>query len=75
MNIIGANDHQRLFDNFVYDNKIDLTNLSSFDVDDIDEYEKQTQRFNFDEYDDAFYSLKPLEAYLKKFIREHLEDF
>ena len=29
----------------------------------------------FDEYDDAFDSLEPLGTYLKKFVREHLEDF
>ena len=75
MRIIGANNHKNLFDKFVTDNNIDLYNLSSFDIDDIDEYEKQTERYPFDDYDDAFYDMEPLEVYLIKFAREHLEDF
>ncbi len=75
MSIIGADDHKNLFDNFITDNNIDLCNLSSFAIDDIDEYEKQTERYPFDDYDDAFYDMEPLEEHLKKFAREHLEDF
>ncbi len=75
MSIIGANNHKNLFDKFIMDNNIDLSNLSSFDIDDVDEYEKQIERYPFDDYDDAFYDMEPLEAYLKKFAREHLEDF
>ena len=75
MSIIGANNHKNLFDKFIMDNNIDLSNLSSFDIDDVDEYEKQIERYPFDDYDDAFYDMEPLEVYLKKFAREHLEDF
>ncbi len=75
MSIIGANDHKSHFDKFIADNNIDLNNLSSFDIDDVDEYEKQTERYPFDDYDDAFYDMEPLEVYLKKFAREHLVDF
>ena len=75
LSIIGANDHKELFDRFIADNNIDLSNLSSFDIDDFDEYDKQAKRYPFDDYDDAFYEMKPLEEYLKKFAREHLEDF
>ncbi|MBR6558876.1 MAG: DUF4375 domain-containing protein [Clostridia bacterium] len=75
MSIIGANNHKNLFDKFIADNNIDLYNLSSFDVDDADEYVKQTERYPFDDYDEAFYGMDPLEVYLKKFARDHLEDF
>lgn len=75
MSIIGANEHKELFDKFITDNSIDLSNLSSFVIDDVDEYEKQTERYSFDDYDDIFYEMKPLEVYLKKFAREHIEDF
>ena len=37
--------------------------------------EEQNQRYPFDEYDDAFYDMEPLETYLKKFIRENVKDF
>ncbi len=75
MSVVGANEHKKLFDKFVNDNNIDLCNLSSFDVDDVDEYEEQTERYPFDDYDDAFYDMEPLETYLKQFIKEHIEDF
>lgn len=75
MGIIGAIDHKELFDKFITDNNIDLYNLSSFAIEDIDEYEKQTEKYPFDDYDDAFYDMEPLEEHLKKFVREHLEDF
>ena len=75
MSIICANDHKELFDKFITNNNIDLYNLSSFDIDDVDEYEKQTERYPFDDYDEAFYDMESLEVYLKRFAREHLEDF
>ena len=75
MGIIGAKDHKKLYDDFVTKNKIDLHDLSFFDVDKTEEYKKKTEKYPFDEYEDAFYELEPLETYLKKFIREHLADF
>lgn len=75
MGIIGADDHQRLYDSFVQRNEIDLSDLSFFDVDKAEEFEEKTQKYPFDEYDNAFYDMEPLETHLKKYIREHLEDF
>jgi hypothetical protein len=75
MGIIGAIEHKNLFDKFVNENNIDLTDLSSFDVEEADEFEEQTERYPFDDYDDAFYDMESLETYLKKFAREHLQDF
>ena len=75
MGIIGAVEHKKLFDEFISKSSIDLNGLSSFDCDEADEFEEQYQRYPFDEYDDKFYDMEPLEAYLKKFIRENLADF
>lgn len=75
MGIIGADDHKRLFDTFIAENNIDLTDLSSFDIDDVDEFEEQNERYPFDEYDNTFYEMKPLESYLVKYVRENLKDF
>ena len=75
MAIIGAEDHQNLYDNFVKKNAIDLTDLSFFDVNEVEEFEEKVERYPFDEYDDAFYDMEPLETYLKKFGRAHLVDF
>ena len=75
MGIIGAVDHKKLYDDFISKYGIDLNNLSSFDIEDATEFEEQNQRYPFDEYDDAFYDMEPLETYLKKFIRENIKDF
>ena len=37
------------------DNDIDVTDLSSFKITDIKEYEAQTKRFDFDSFDERFY--------------------
>lgn len=75
MGIIGAVEHKKLYDDFVNKNGIDLTELSFFDVNEVEEFEEKTEKYPFDEYDDAFYDMEPLETYLKKFIRENVKDF
>ena len=72
---VGAAEHKKLYDEFVEKNKIDLTDLSFFDIDEVDEFEEKTKVYPFDEYDDAFYNTEPIETYLKKYIREHISDF
>ena len=43
------------FDGFIADNHIDVYDLSSFKISDISEFEAQTERFDFDSFDDKFY--------------------
>lgn len=75
MGMIGALQHKKLYDDFVNKNGIDLTDLSFFDLNEVDEFEEKTEKYPFDEYDDAFYNMEPLETYLKKFIRENITVF
>lgn len=75
MGIIGAADHKKLFDDFISGNNIDLNDLSYFDMEDVEEFEEQNQRYPFAEYDNAFYNTEPLETFLKAFIRENIKDF
>lgn len=75
MEIVGAKEHKKLFDDFISKNNIDLSDLSFFDVNSEDEYAKKAERYPFNEFDDAFYELKPLDTYLKEYIRAHIEDF
>ena len=75
MGIVGAEEHKKLYDDFITKNKIDLHALSFFDIAKIEEFEEKAKMYPFDEYDDAFYHLEPLETYLKKFIREHLKEY
>lgn len=52
---IGATELRNLFVQFVNDNDIDVTDLSSFKIADVKEYEAQTKRFDFDSFDEKFY--------------------
>ena len=74
MGIVGANEHKGLYDAFVEKNGIDLSDFSFFDIVKIEEFEEKAQKYPFDEYDDAFYGMEPLENYLKKYIRDNLEN-
>ncbi len=69
---IGAFEMKELFDSFVSQNAIDLNNLESFVINSIDEYNAQTERFDFDLFDDKFYENTDLHgqiiAYAKKNI-------
>ncbi len=72
---IGAADHKTLFDAFVRDNGIDVNDLSSFISDDVEGYLAQTERYPFDDFDNAFYALKPIQEYLIPYIRAHIPEF
>ena len=75
MAIIGADEHKKLYDEFVEENEIDLHDLASFDSDTWEEFGEQYDRYPFDDYDDAFYEMEPLETYLTKYARENLTNF
>lgn len=64
------------FDDFIQRHHIDLSDLTSFQIDDISEYELNIGRYPFDDFDGAFYyeNLKnPLERILTVYAREHLD--
>ena len=62
-----------LFDNFISENKIDTNDLSSFKISNIDEYEAQTERFDFDGFDDKFYEDENLHQQIIDYARKHVE--
>lgn len=72
---IGANEHKKLYDEFITQNQIDQTDLSSFNIDDVSEYEGQTRRYPFDDFDNAYYNLKPLENFLVEYVKQHIKEF
>ena len=75
MAIVGAFEHKELFDNFILSSEIDFSDLTFFDIDDLGEFEEKYEAYPFDDYDNEFYDMEPLETYLTKFAKEHLEDF
>ena len=75
MGIIGATEHKKLYDTFVEKHKINTQDLSSFDCENVEVFQSQYGRYPFDEYDDAFCELEPLQTYLTQFIKENIEEF
>ena len=75
LSAIGAAEHRKLFESFVTKNAINLSDLSSFMIGDISDYQAQTKRYPFDEFDKAFYAMTPVQEYLVPYIREHLSGF
>ena len=75
LDAIGADEHKKLFDSFIKDNNIDVHDLSSFIIDDVSEFETQNNRYPFDEFDNAFYELKPIQDLLIPYIKEHISEF
>lgn len=73
MAILGADAHKELYDTFVANNKIDLNDLSSFDCEAVEDFTTQYERYPFDDYDNAFYGMEPLESFLTRYARKHIE--
>lgn len=81
---VGAREYAALLNVFVAKHKIDLHDLSQFDLDldamdeDFSAYTDATELYPFDDFDEAFYDLygaDPLEAYVASFIRENINKF
>ncbi|MBR2876094.1 MAG: DUF4375 domain-containing protein [Clostridia bacterium] len=70
---VGAVSLKSLFDNFISENKIDVNDLSSFKVSSIDEYEKQTERYDFDSFDNKFYEEEELHQLIIDYSRKNIE--
>ncbi len=72
---IGALEHKKAFNTFVKDNCIDLNDLSSFDIEDVSEFEQQNERYPFDKFDEVFCDMKPIQDYLTEYVRENIVRF
>lgn len=72
---IGADEHQALFDGFIQENEIDVSDLSSFIITKTRDFQAQAERYPFEAFDNAFMELKPIQDILPSFVREHLSDF
>ena len=73
LNEIGATDLRKLYDSFISDNKIDVNDLSSFITYDVEEYQAQTERYDFDSFDDKFYEYENLHQQIIEYARKNIE--
>lgn len=71
---IGAEGLKQLYEKFIQENQIDVSDLSSFKITSVDEYEAQTNRFDFDSFDDAFYENEDFHQQVIKYCRDHIEE-
>ena len=68
---IGAAEYQRLYDDFIADNDIDISGLDEI------EYEDMYDMYPFDDFDDDYYELygrQPLETMLAAYIRAYIDE-
>ena len=72
---VGAEEHYRLFADFVTENRLCLQNLDSFEITDVEEYAAQMNRYDFESFDTAYYELEPLEAKIVAYIKTNIADF
>lgn len=70
---VGAVEIKDLYDRFVSDNGIDVNDLSSFKITKLEDYEAQTERFDFDAFDDKFYADTTLYRKILAYARENLD--
>lgn len=73
LDAVGAFQIKDLYDKFISDNCIDVTDLSSFKISSIDEYEAQTQRYDFDSFDDKFYEDEKLHQLIIEYSRKNID--
>ena len=72
---VGAEEHRQLLAEFVGSNQIDLQDLDSFRTFSIQGYAKQTERFDFASFDNAFYQFTPLQEYIVAYIKANISEF
>ncbi len=76
LSAIGADTYRHIYDAFIRRHHIDLTDLTSFIIEDLSEYERQIGRYPFDDFDDAYYRAslaEPLENFLLRYARANLD--
>ena len=75
LSLIGAYEHQKLYDDFILHHDIDVNDLSPFQLNDVSEFLKLYDKYDSDTFDHAWYELDSLERYLTQYLRELLADF
>lgn len=70
---IGAFEYKQVFDDFVYDNNIDLYDLSKFAIWYKEDFKKQAKIYSFENADARLKSLSGLKECIVKYIRENID--
>ena len=70
---LGAVELQKRYDQFIEENHINVSDLSSFKIDTVEAYVEQTERFDFDSFDNAFYEEEEFYQQLIDYARANIE--
>lgn len=74
---LEATQLQALYTGFLSDNKIDVTQMDSFRISSIEDYEAKMEEYPYDPFDEAFYELYQTENLYERliaFVRSHSEE-
>ena len=73
--VLGATEHQALFDTFVKDNEISTEYLIYFIINDESEFAQKRAHYPFDDYDVPYKQLPSLKEMLLAYAREHIGEY
>ena len=73
--VLGATEHQTLFNDFVKKNDISTEYLIFFIINDESEFAEKRAHYPFDEYDEPYKQLPSLRDMLLAYAREHIEEY
>ena len=74
LEVVGAISIKDLFDDFITTNNIDVNDLSSFKISSVDDFEEQTQRYDFDSFDEKFYEETSLHQQIIEYSRKNIDE-
>ncbi len=72
---IGATEHLALLQDALEQNNVDLADLSAFITEDVEEFSKLYDQYDFDAFDHAYETLPSMPDYIRAYIRAHELDF
>lgn len=72
---IGATEHLELLQQELTENEVDLSDLSAFVTDDLEEFSKLYDRYDFDAFDSTYESLPSMAKLIRNYLQAHVGDF
>ncbi len=74
MEKLGKPEIAALYRNFIEENKIDVHDLSEFDMEAAESFAELNDRYPFDDFDEAFYVFEDIRDEAAPYLREHLSE-
>lgn len=70
---VGAYDIRDAYEDFVQKNNIDVNDLSQFEIESVEEFSQNYEKFDFDAFDDRFYEEDRFTDRLLDYARRNIE--